>query len=328
MSLYKRGETWWIYVTHDGRRIRRSTGETDKREAQKIHDQVKADLWQKQKSGHTLADALKLWLKASERTQNEKNAVKQFLSVYPSRPLQNMDGHAIQDAFADKSPATYNRIMNNIRAAITLAVERGWCEPIAIPRRKVDSNRLRWLTRIEWKRLETELPPHARAMATFALATGLRQANVLCLKWQDVDMEKNIAWVDGSESKSKKPIPVPLSLTAAAILKAQEGKHAAYVFTWNGKPVRSVKTAWNKALIRANIDVVDTGEKDANGLPIIKSTFRWHDLRHTWASWHVMNGTPLAVLKELGGWHSMEMVMRYAHLAPDHIKQWAGNAVA
>lgn len=51
--------------------------------------------------------------------------------------------------------------------------------------------------------------------------------------------------------------------------------------------------------------------------------FRWHDLRHTWASWHVQAGTPLAVLKELGGWSTLDMVMRYAHLAPEHLAEHA-----
>ena len=43
--------------------------------------------------------------------------------------------------------------------------------------------------------------------------------------------------------------------------------------------------------------------------------FRWHDLRHTWASWHVQKGTPLVALQELGGWESAQMVRRYAHLS-------------
>jgi hypothetical protein len=54
--------------------------------------------------------------------------------------------------------------------------------------------------------------------------------------------------------------------------------------------------------------------------------FRWHDLRHTWTSWHVQNGTPLAVLQELGGWRDLKMVLRCAHLAPGHLAPFAGNS--
>jgi hypothetical protein len=66
--------------------------------------------------------------------------------------------------------------------------------------------------------------------------------------------------------------------------------------------------AWNKARARA-------------GVPWL----RFHDLRHTWASWHVQQGTPLPVLQELGGWASLAMVQRYAHLGQSHIAVWAGN---
>jgi integrase len=79
------------------------------------------------------------------------------------------------------------------------------------------------------------------------------------------------------------------------------------VFTFKGKPIEQVSTAaWYKALGRAGIE-----------------NFRWHDLRHTWASWHVQGGTPLNVLQELGGWASYSMVQRYAHFAADHLAPWA-----
>jgi integrase len=76
-----------------------------------------------------------------------------------------------------------------------------------------------------------------------------------------------------------------------------------YVFTYKGKPVtRCNNHAWRKALIRAGIE-----------------DFRWHDLRHTWASWHVQNGTPLHELQQLGGWSNYETVLRYAHLSSEHL---------
>lgn len=100
---------------------------------------------------------------------------------------------------------------------------------------------------------------------------------------------------------------MPLNGEAVAILQKQVGKHRDFVFAFRGRPVEQVSTAaWYKALDRAGID-----------------SFRWHDLRHTWASWHVQSGTPLHVLQELGGWASFSMVQRYAHLAADHLAPWA-----
>ena len=69
------------------------------------------------------------------------------------------------------------------------------------------------------------------------------------------------------------------------IIREQKGKHPVFVFTYEGNPVFQVNTAaWYKALARAGIE-----------------NFRWHDLRHTWASWHVQGGTPLFALQELAG---------------------------
>jgi integrase len=320
MSLYKRGEVWWVYITSNGRRVRQSTHTTEKAQAQLIHDELKVSLRKQKEAGKTLNDAIKLWLLASNRTDTEKSAIKVFLASYPSRPLNQISGHDILDALSTKSAGNYNRMVNNIRAAINLAVARKWCDPIDIPRKKVTNTKLRFLSKAEWARLEAELPPHLKPMAQFAISTGLRQSNVLNLKWASVDIDRAVAWVDSTDSKSSKAIPVPLSPYSVNILKSQIGKNPEFVFTYKTKPIKSIKTSWNKALIRAGIDLVDEGGKTT-------SSFRWHDLRHTWASWHVMNGTPLAVLKELGGWHDMSMVMRYAHLSPDHLAKYASNSV-
>jgi integrase len=102
---------------------------------------------------------------------------------------------------------------------------------------------------------------------------------------------------------------VPLNTTTLEVLHQQIGKHPERVFTRVGKPVAYANTlAWRNALKRAGID-----------------NFRWHDLRHTWASWHRQSGTPTHELQRLGGWRSSVMVERYAHLAPDHLAKAASR---
>ena len=92
---------------------------------------------------------------------------------------------------------------------------------------------------------------------------------------------------------------------AAAFLRL----HPTRVFSYQGRPIRQVSTkAWYSALQRAGI-----------------ADFRWHDLRHTWASWHVQNGTPLHAIQELGGWESSEMVRRYAHVSAEHLAPYASR---
>ena len=132
-------------------------------------------------------------------------------------------------------------------------------------------------------------------------------SNVTRLEWSQVDLNRKIAWIHPDQAKARRAIAVPLNSDALSVLTQERGKHDTYVFTYFGKPIKASNTkAFKAALDRANI-----------------KNFRWHDLRHTWASWHAQNGTPLHVLKELGGWESMEMVQRYAHLAAEHTAPFA-----
>jgi integrase len=175
--------------------------------------------------------------------------------------------------------------------------------------RHVEKQRIRWLTVEEANRLLNELPSHLKDMADFSLSTGLRASNVTGLRWNDVDLIKRHAWIHPDQAKANKAIPVPLNAHALAILKRRRGLHADYVFTYQDKQIRQCNTkAWRKALDRARI-----------------GNFRWHDLRHTWASWHVQNGTSLQELQQLGGWSSFEMVLRYAHLSGEHLRDAANR---
>jgi integrase len=167
--------------------------------------------------------------------------------------------------------------------------------------------RIRWITPEQAQTLLAQLPQHQRDVVLFALATGLRQANVIKLEWSQIDLERSVAWIHADQAKGRRDIHVSLSSVAVDVLRKQIGKHTSRVFTYEGKPIAWANTlAWRKALIRAGIE-----------------DFRWHDLRHTWASWLVQHGTPLYVVQEMGAWESSEMVRRYAHLAPAHLVKHA-----
>lgn len=127
---------------------------------------------------------------------------------------------------------------------------------------KEPSRRIRFLTHDQAMVLLSELPMHLRTMAAFTLATGLRRANVTGLTWEQIDLERRLAWVHPDQAKGRKAIGVPLNDTALAILYAQVGRHPERVFTYEGRPVFQVSSmAWYKALKRAGIE-----------------NFRWHDL--------------------------------------------------
>lgn len=202
-----------------------------------------------------------------------------------------------------------NRVLEILRAILRRAATQWeWLDKSPPVRMlKEPTRRIRFLTREEAQRLLAELPSHLADMAAFSLATGLRRANVTGLQWSQIDLDRRVAWIHPDQAKARRAIAVPLNKEAMAMVQRQQGKHPQYVFTYQGRPVFQTSTkTWYNALKRAGI-----------------SDFRWHDLRHTWASWHVQAGTPLFALQEMGGWESSEMVRRYAHLAADHLAPYA-----
>ncbi|MFL6735120.1 MAG: site-specific integrase, partial [Sphingomicrobium sp.] len=171
--------------------------------------------------------------------------------------------------------------------------------------------RVRWLTHAQAEAILAELPKHQREVVLFALSTGLRQRNILDLTWDRVDLGRRIATVGEGDTKNGEALGVPLNDIAVGVLERQLGKHRTHVFTYRGKPLRTANTRTWRAALKA------CGVKD----------FRWHDLRHTWATWLRQNDVPTWVLQELGGWKSESMVRRYAHMSVKHLQPYADQLI-
>ncbi len=117
--------------------------------------------------------------------------------------------------------------------------------------------------------------------------------------------------VYGDEFKTGVTLGVYLNDNAMAVLARRKGLHDRYVFAqeWTGEPLyKASNRAWYEALRKAKL-----------------VGFRWHDLRHTWASWAVMAGVRIEELQKMGGWKTYQMVQRYSHLSVDHLAQAAAK---
>lgn len=134
-------------------------------------------------------------------------------------------------------------------------------------------------------------------------------SNITQLRWNRVDLKNSQAWIHADESKTRKAVGVPLNGDAINVLLKQKGEHHEFVFTYNGRLIKNANVnAYKKAVKRAGL-----------------GDFTFHDLRHTWATRHIMSGTPLYALQELGGWSSDKTVRKYAHLSVQYLQSHANN---
>lgn len=342
MSLFKRkgSSNWWVEITApNGKRIQQSTGTQVKELAQEYHDRLKAQFWEQKRLGtkprKTWQETVVRYLaEKSQKTtiETDKSHLRWLNPFLNGKYLDEINRDLISEITIarqkpyeiprKKGPArkispkssTINRTLEIIRAIMRKARDDwewiSYCPNI--PMMKEPVKRVSWITRIQAECLLSYLPEHQQLLMRFALETGLRRHNVTHMEWTQVDVEKRMAWIHPDQAKAEKAIGIPLSAEAILIFRGQIGKHESWVFPYKGLPITQTATkTWRNAVKKAGIP---------NG-------FRWHDLRHTWASWHAQDGTPLNVLQELGGWASAEMVQRYAHLSTEHLANYVDRRV-
>ena len=219
--------------------------------------------------------------------------------------------HSLLQPPKNLAPKTANNVLTTLRRMLNIAVKRGVIAAAPpVEWLKVDQDDFDFLTFDEAAALEDAADELFRPMIVMALRTGMRQGELLGLRWSDVDLKAGRivvrhAFVHGRSTspKSRKPREIPIADDLRIVLPTHRRELGAYVFCdAKGKHLTPGACKW--PLYHAC---------EAAGLRRIG----WHVLRHTFASHLVMRGVPIKYVQELMGHSTIQMTMRYAHLSPE-----------
>ena len=255
---------------------------------------------------------MKKWLDMQPRGLPDRYRIARFgFSLTAALPLsEELITKQLNENLTGDSAGSWNRCL----ALISAIHNTSGVMPAKIDRRPMPRGRTRWLTEQEWLKLQKALlkeSPLLEQAARFTLATGLRENNVLELEWSQVDLGRRVAWFYADQMKGRVEHGIPLNDAALAVLRERKGIHKRWVFGNPDYPLtKASNRAWYNALRKSKL----------KGTGVV-----WHTLRHTWASWAVMSGVRLEELMKLGGWKTYSMVLRYAHLAPEHMAEAASK---
>ena len=312
MPLYQRpGSPFWQYTfTVNGVRFRGSTGCTGKREARIVEAQKRIEAEDKR----TYSDAWRLrdclgcyW---NEHGQHKPSAkfIKHKLSALsrilgPDTMIADLTNADLINYQAKRrgegmQAHSVNRDFNCLRAALNHARFLHGQKVPDIAWRRIRAteppNRTRFLSQDEYQELLSVCDDALASIVRFAVATGLRKANILTLDWKQVDLASSLITLN---VKGNKKHTVRLTPEVRAML-AMDTKRKGRVFD-----TVNFRKKWYKAVTAADLE-----------------DFTFHDLRHTFASWARMAGADLADICDALGHSSVAVTMRYAHIEPLHHK--------
>jgi excisionase family DNA binding protein len=325
-------ERWYIYYRFEGRRIRKAVkGALSRADALKVLQVEVADAFRgkhgfkKQEKKLSFAEFaseyLESYAKPNKKSWRDDLCCVEILNGYFGNIfLDEITPQEVERLKADRlkkgnSPARVNRYLALLKKMFNLAIDWGYAKENPIRKIKFfpeDNLKERILSPQEECRLLECSAEHLRPIVIAALHTGMRRAEILNLRWAQVDLKKRTISVE--RTKSGKTRVIPINEVILGVLEAQKQKNLSspYVFLAprSQRPLKDVKTAFNAAVRRAGI----------KGL-------RFHDLRHTFASRLIEQGVDLITVKELLGHYSVTITQRYTH-SRSELKQRAVESLA
>lgn len=305
MPIRKRGNTWQVSVSFAGRRIRISAGKgTTREQAQELETKIRRDILADKlgkKPKKQISEALSYWLEGERKTLRAgdyENKIKHLIPFMQGRHLEEAPDVAAKATRAwlaqGLKPATINRRLATLRRVCNLAFKSwGWLErPITVTLLGGEEQRHVYLSPDEADALFAASPcPTVAEVLKLAVLTGMRRGELLGLKPNEYGGDRLIL---EPRTKNGRPRMIPLHPEAQKILLRLR--------------VPLPITDWQ---LRSNYEIA----RAAVGLRHV----RFHDLRHTCASWLVQRGAPLTAVRDLLGHSNTSVTSRYAHLADYHL---------
>lgn len=332
LRLYQRPDSphWWIRGTVSGVRVRESTGTDRQRLAEEYRAKREAEIYRArlhhEPAPVTFAAAALSYLDIAERSPATRHRLGRLLpAIGPKRTVRQIDQALLDDIAGavlrhGAAPATKLReVVTPIRSVLDHAARRGWCSAPRFERVKLPPGRTLWLTPGEAETIIAASARHLAPLLTWLFCTGCRLGEALALEWSAFDGDFDHVTILQSKTGRDRLVEIPprgLRAIEMATDLVPAGRLVGRVFRRDdGEPYAAkdglgggqIKKAWAGALRRSEVAKPATP----------------HTCRHSWASWRYACHHDLLRLRDEGGWRSVDLVERYAHLAPDGIAEEA-----
>ena len=315
MGIFRRQNVWWIDYYAKGQRKRERVGPSH-RLAEDVLSKRKAEIAEgkffpeRQNAHVTFEEVSKLFWEQHAQYKKSADSIKlrldRLVSMFGKRKLTDITPLMVQEMRnaikCNATPATANRYHAILRTVFNKA--KDWKmfhgeNPGSITHLEKEApNRLRYLTEHEIKKMLVVCDARILPLVICALTTGMRRGEMLGLKWLDVDLNQRLIYLTETKSGKAREIPIIDKLYALLSEMPQTGEKVFDI------PIITLRRCFDRALHEAGI-----------------SGFRFHDLRHTFASHFIMRTGNLPALQCILGHSTPVMTQRYAHLSNSHLRE-------